>query len=95
MAAYGLREAKDIDYLHRGQPIQAKNSLISSHNQYLDVHYREHVDNLIVNPRNHFYCHGVKLISIDALRRMKKIRDEEKDRTDISLIQTLTNEITK
>ena len=95
MAAYGLREAKDVDYLHRDQPTQTTNSLISSHNQYLDVHYHEHVDNLVMNPRNHFYCHGVKLISLDALRRMKKIRDEEKDRTDIIMIQTLANEITK
>jgi hypothetical protein len=89
MAAYGLREAKDIDYLYRKNPIMAASSLISPHNQYLEVHYRETIDNLIMNPRNYFYCHGVKLISIDSLARLKMNRGENKDIVDLKLLESL------
>ena len=89
MSAYGLREAKDIDYLFRENKLNTSNPLISSHNQYLQLHYQEHVDNIIFNPKNHFYCHGVKMISLEALKRMKKNRNEEKDVNDLKMIQAI------
>jgi hypothetical protein len=86
LAAYGLRDAQDLDVLHHGDadfgPVMPE---VNSHNA--DAHHHTTTrDDIIFNPANHFYAFGLKFASLDVLRRMKAKRDEGKDRKDVALI---------
>ena len=61
---------------------------VECHNSHTD-HYRQKKDDIIYDPKFHFYVHGVKFASIDVVRDMKVLRDEEKDRVDVELIKTI------
>lgn len=85
LALHGLRDARDIDYLHFGEALP-KEKDISSHNTEMK-HYPCSADEIIFDPRNHFYFDGLKFASLDIVKRMKEMRDEEKDRKDRELIR--------
>ncbi len=88
LAAYGIREAEDLDILHtsRLDSFQIREfAVVDSHNS--DSHYSESIDDLIMNPSNHFYYLGFKFVSIDRVREMKEKRAFAKDRQDLSLIR--------
>jgi hypothetical protein len=87
MAAYGLREANDIDYLHLDDLKYQDRYLISSHNKYINDFYPDTLENIIIDPRNHFYYHGFKFISLDILKKLKEKRNELKDIKDIRLME--------
>jgi FkbM family methyltransferase len=90
MAAYGIRAPQDLDYLHhRYDDVSPGNSAINSHNS--DAHHHvTSIDNIIFNPENHFYHDGVKFASLNILKKMKKKRGETKDRQDVELIESLS-----
>ena len=46
----------------------------------------EKKDDIIYNPRFHFYSFGIKFASIDVVKSMKEHRNEEKDKVDVNLI---------
>ncbi len=86
MAAYGLRDAQDLDVLHCGPadfgPVMPE---VNSHNP--DAHHHTTTrDDIIFNPDNHFYAFGLKFASLDVVRRLKAKRNEGKDRKDVALI---------
>ncbi|MHB8057203.1 MAG: FkbM family methyltransferase [Desulfuromonadaceae bacterium] len=88
MAAYGIREARDLDYLHFGYDdlvFDYPPELIGSHNAEI-AHHVTTRDDIIFNPRNHFYYDGVKFASLGIIRAMKEKRGEPKDFEDIALI---------
>jgi len=89
LSAYGLKECKDIDYLHSSPEIISGNSLITSHNEYGIGRYHTERDDIIHNPKNHFYRYGIKYSSLDVVKKLKKKRGEPKDRKDIRLINRL------
>lgn len=86
MAAYGLRDAQDLDVLHYGpadfKPVMPE---VNSHNP--DAHHHTTTrDDIIFNPENHFYAFGLKFASLDTIRRLKAKRNEGKDQKDVALI---------
>ncbi|OGA55747.1 MAG: hypothetical protein A3G81_19490 [Betaproteobacteria bacterium RIFCSPLOWO2_12_FULL_65_14] len=93
LAAYGLRDANDLDYLYAGAPEpHAPEALISCHNAEL-VHYGAALDDLVLDPRNHFYVDGVKFLSLSRIREMKAKRAEPKDAADVFRIDALAGRV--
>lgn len=87
LAAYGLRECKDLDFLHHFElPEAGLPQDLGSHNEYAGL-YGISCDELIYNPANHFYFYGFKFASLPVLARMKKTRGESKDKADLSLMK--------
>jgi len=89
MSIYGLREARDIDYLHFREPLlKDDKGLVSSHNKEAG-YYPLSIDDIIFNPKNHFYYDGVKFSALSVIRQMKSKRGEEKDGKDLLLMDPL------
>lgn len=87
LAAYGLRDANDIDYLSKS--LSGKyGSFISDHNNQLK-YYSHNIDDIIYNPENHFYYDDIKFTSLDIVKKMKEKRCEQKDREDIQRINDM------
>lgn len=85
LALYGIREAKDLDYICHGRPAVGMGS---SHNQYA-FFYDTTLDDIIYNPKNHFYFAGRKVATLEVVRKMKEKRGELKDIADIKNIDIL------
>lgn len=85
MSVYGIREGRDLDFLHHGDAQVHPEPLIRSHNADAE-HYPAAIDDIIYNPGHHFWYDGVKFASLDLVRRMKQARNEEKDRLDVRAI---------
>ena len=93
LAAYGLRDANDLDYLYAGVPVvHGPSPLVSCHNAELS-HYDISLDDLVMDPRNHFYWDGVKFLAIRIIRRMKAVRGEAKDLSDVYRIDALEGKV--
>jgi hypothetical protein len=85
MEMYGLRKANDLDYLHF-ENIELKGEKINCHKGKWLKYYHINKDDIIYNPKYHFYCSGYKFITLNVLKEMKKKRGEEKDIKDIIII---------
>jgi hypothetical protein len=86
---YGLRESKDLDYLHYSDfNINIYN--ISPHKDKWLSYYHTHIHNIIYNPENYFYFNGVKFATLECIKNMKVNRNEEKDKRDVILINKIT-----
>lgn len=85
MEMYGLRQVKDIDYLHKNDKklLQEK---IDVHTGKWLTYYHKHKDEIIYNPMYHFYFNGFKFAALEVIKRMKENRNEQKDIVDINLI---------
>jgi FkbM family methyltransferase len=93
LAAYGLRDANDLDYLYAGaREPQAPDALISCHNAEL-AHYAVALEDLVFDPRNYFYLDGVKFLSLSRIREMKARRAEPKDAADVFRIDALEGRV--
>ncbi len=89
LAAYGLRDANDLDYLFAGNtPESGPSVLISCHNTELS-HYGIALDDLVLDPRNFFFFDGIKFVAIHIVRKMKEVRGEAKDLSDVYRIDSL------
>ena len=89
LSIYGLREGNDIDYIHHDNRKIEGNSLISSHNAYGKNLYPYPYDEIIYNPKYHFYTRGIKFASLDVVKKLKETRGEKKDIIDINLINEI------
>ena len=87
LSAYGLRDCRDLDFLHLFD-MPSLSHQIDCHNDWAH-HYRSPKNEIIYNPDLHFYFHGVKFASLDVVLAMKQFRDEEKDRRDVQLMENL------
>jgi hypothetical protein len=85
MEMYGLRQAKDIDYLQKDDNIIPLEKTGIHDGKWLS-YYHIHKDEIIYNPHYHFYFNGFKFSSIDVIKKMKENRNEPKDINDIKLI---------
>ena len=85
LSAYGLREGRDLDFLKCGDHVETGDPEVNCHNIDSE-HYDEAINDIIYDPRNHFYFFGFKFASLDVIRRMKKNRNEPKDQVDVMLI---------
>lgn len=87
LSAYGIREGRDIDFLHNNKiPNPKIKKYISSHNEYAH-YYGKNIDEIIYNPENHFYYLGIKFTTLGVLKMLKKARNEKKDKKDINLMK--------
>jgi hypothetical protein len=90
LAAYGLREVRDLDFLSaRCVPSESGFVEIGCHNAECQGLYGMSQDEIIFNPRNHFFFRGMKIISMENLVKAKGKRAERKDIEDIALIEAL------
>lgn len=89
LSLYGLREGKDLDYLHFNPHIIQGHPDISSHNEYGVGKYSKDKDDIIFNPDNHFYYGNLKVASLNIVKMLKEKRGEKKDYIDINLINTI------
>ena len=87
LALYGLRDAMDIDYLSDNADTahSIDNRIYDNHVGQLRFHIHSTAD-LVFDPENHFFCEGMKIVSLPALLHMKTRRGENKDFADIALI---------
>lgn len=87
LAAYGLRQAKDIDYFTSvDTDIIIPMDGFDSHDSELIFHKKDK-DDLIYNPDNYFYFQGLKFVAFSQLFMMKKNRAEKKDINDCKIMQ--------
>lgn len=87
LSCYGIREAKDIDFLLASpKKIEIHYEDIHEHDEVL-VYYQKNRNQIVYDPRNYFYFYGLKLVSFDLLYHMKKNRDEPKDRNDCKMME--------
>lgn len=89
LAAYGLRDCKDFDYLSFKEEKVTDEPGINIHNEEA-VHYTHSVDDIVFNPKLHFYCGGLKFATLNVIKEMKQKRAEvPKDLRDIELIKRI------
>lgn len=85
LALYGIREANDLDYLSLENKKLFNGGDIECHNSWAH-HYTINKNDIILIPDNHFYYAGLKVASLDIVKKMKEKRNEIKDQTDVALI---------
>ena len=85
---YGIRHSKDLDFLYCGQKtFDIKTETLANHDSEL-AYYPYSKQEIIINPKYHFYYHGVKFITLDILYKMKQKRHENpKDVNDCDLMK--------
>lgn len=89
LAAYGLRDAQDLDFLHFGHEAEPPpDPMVSSHNGEM-AHHAYGRDDIIFDPAHHFTFDGVKFGALHVIREMKVRRGEAKDRQDVALVDAL------
>ena len=86
LSRLGIREGKDLDYLHRAPEIRG-HPLLDTHNEYSQGRYTLTIDDIIYNPDNHFYFNGIKYADLRVIIKLKEKRGEEKDKKDLELIE--------
>lgn len=89
LAAYGLRDARDLDIVFSNcRPDLASNIKFESSNAHW-TQYGFDVDSLVQDPRHHFRCNGVKFVSLETVVKLKAIRRERKDAVDLALVDAM------
>lgn len=87
---FGLRNAKDLDYIHKNDNIlQLQNTGV--HNGKWLSFYSEPKNELLYNPNHYFYFNGFKFATLNVIKKMKENRDEEKDVRDVNIINKVSN----
>ena len=88
MEMYGLRKAKDIDYLQKDNKIlQLPTTGIHDGKWLTYYHINKH--EIIYNPKYYFYFNGFKFATLEVIKEMKQKRNETKDINDILLINLI------
>jgi PST family polysaccharide transporter len=89
LAAYGLRDVADLDFLQAGTgPVPTGLADISDHTSELHHHVLAK-DDILYHPGSHFYYYGLKFLALNPLRAMKARRGERKDLVDVEQISQL------
>lgn len=89
LSLYGLREAKDIDYLlDDNNKIKFLKKDYEEHDSELKYHGVDKL-NLLYDQYYHFWFNDLKFISFNQLYKMKKNRAEEKDNNDCKMMEAL------
>ena len=83
LSAYGIRDCRDLDFLHLNN-VPRFTEEIECHNSWTH-HYTVAKDDIIYNPKYHFYLRGIKFASLGVVVEMKQRRAEPKDLNDIKM----------
>ena len=91
LSQYGIRQSRDIDYLHNVNfniNKQIPEEEISSHNYVVKSECNININDLIYNPKNHFWYKNIKFSTLNKLLEFKKEqRNNAKAKNDILLIE--------
>jgi hypothetical protein len=91
LAVHRLRDCNDVDLIYpngTGAPeILESDGRFDPHNPEL-ARLGVHPDDLIFDPKRHFYYMGLKFTSPADVMRMKRIRNEAKDQRDIAMLRS-------
>ena len=85
--AFGVRHSNDIDYL-TVSACKPKDKVVSPHDDQL-VYYSKDAADIINNPINYFYYHGIKVYALPLAFKMKIKRGEKKDIKDCARMLVL------
>jgi len=85
MEMYHLRSARDIDYLHKDDKKLSLEKTGVHDGKWL-TYYHVNKDEIIYNPKYHFYFNGFKFATLNVIKKMKENRGEPKDIIDINSI---------
>ncbi len=89
LAFYGLREARDIDYLSCSSvSIEVEDESIERHDSEMVYHGQSSME-LIMDPKYYFTFNGLKFVSFEQVYRMKGNRAEAKDDRDRKMMEAL------
>lgn len=91
MSVYGIKEGKDIDYLHHGYVSLKQITNVTSHNDWAH-HYTKSISDIVYNPENFFFYNDLKFANLTVVRDMKIKRNEEKDKEHVKLINSFLGE---
>lgn len=95
MAMYGIRDARDVDFIPSSvttpQTINTLTEMLNTDNHTTEFKKfsNNSIDDLIYNPKNYFYYHNIKFMTLNNLKDFKTIRNEPKDIIDIELIKSV------
>lgn len=89
LAAYGLRDCVDLDFLHHGEHFISTGKIGLEDHNFQSTYHPTPIDDILFDPENYFYYNGVKFCSLRILKQMKKKRNEQKDSVDVGLIDSL------
>jgi hypothetical protein len=90
LATYGIRDVSDIDlWGNEENLLLLNNSEIEWSNENLAYLKECSLNDILNDPRNHFYYKDVKVLSLHILHKLKKARRSDKDKQDIVLIETM------
>lgn len=82
---YGIRDAKDIDYIHIGDKIYNLPFLGCHIGKWLKF-YPVSKKDILYDPNHFFYFNSYKFATLKLIKKMKQIRNEDKDKKDNILI---------
>lgn len=87
MSLYNIREANDLTYICC-KNINSNIKFIRNHKNIIENYLKFNKEDIIFNPKFHFYCNGLKCINLNLLKKVKKNRNTEKDKIDVKLIES-------
>jgi hypothetical protein len=89
LAAYGLRDVTDLDYLEvGGTGTFDRDGMINCHNgEYKNTGIDEEA--IVCDPRNYFYYQGIKFAAPHVVRRLKLSRGSGKDLDDVARLDAI------
>jgi hypothetical protein len=79
LAAYGIRDVHDLDFLHHGAMVRTGNPNVECHNTHFAEMTKQPelgftVEEIVNDPKNHFYFLGIKVASFAVTKRIKEFR---------------------
>jgi len=93
MTSYGLRDSKDLDFIHlQNIPDLPKDCGFDSDNKESFL-FGMPLKEIISDPNNYFYSNGIKHVSISMLKVFKGNRGELKDIEDIKMMSFISKGI--
>lgn len=86
----GLRDCNDLDFLFIGDIdcLPERPEKIDCHNETSGEYYSLAVEDMIVDPRHHFWYMGIKFCSPEVIINMKNRRNLPKDKLDVILLKS-------
>lgn len=93
LSQFGLRQSRDIDYLHNTKFViekQIPEPEISSHNYVINsVNKNININDLVYNPNNYFWFKNIKFCTLEKLLEFKKQQKTKKAENDIKLCESI------
>ena len=97
LAVYGIRDCGDLDFIHDGyekllkqdstHPFAIMDQDLNSHNGLYPRFYPLSKEEILYNPKNHFYYFEHKVLALPILLDIKKKLNRPKDISDLQLVE--------